>query len=140
MHLCSGPSTTRHRRRAIGQLCNLHRPDRVSTQGYIGQIGPLSLAPCTHLFHTECFEHWLAIKVQLSQQVYAWSIASPKEGGLLGLQAVARDYKARGINVIAMSQFDMTTWVKNRVREEVNIVIDFVDPEFSTSDNGRHTV
>jgi hypothetical protein len=28
----------------------------------------------------------------------------PKEGGLLGSQAVAKDYEARGVNVIAMSQ------------------------------------
>ncbi|KAH9985794.1 peptidase [Russula compacta] len=54
---------------------------------------------------------------------------SAEEGGLLGSQAVAKDYKARGINVIAMSQFDMTAWVKNGVREEVGIIIDFVDPE-----------
>jgi hypothetical protein len=30
--------------------------------------------------------------------------ALPKEGGLLGSQAVAQDYKKKGINVIAMSQ------------------------------------
>jgi hypothetical protein len=30
--------------------------------------------------------------------------AIPKEGGLLGSQAVAQDYKKKGINVIAMSQ------------------------------------
>ena len=30
--------------------------------------------------------------------------ACPKEGGLLGSQAVAKDYEARGVNVIAMSQ------------------------------------
>jgi hypothetical protein len=28
----------------------------------------------------------------------------PKEGGLLGSQAVAKDYEAKGVNVIAMSQ------------------------------------
>ena len=31
-------------------------------------------------------------------------IKCPKEGGLLGSQAVAKDYEARGINVVAMSQ------------------------------------
>jgi hypothetical protein len=30
--------------------------------------------------------------------------ACPKEGGLLGSQAVAKDYEAKGVNVIAMSQ------------------------------------
>lgn len=29
---------------------------------------------------------------------------SPKEGGLLGSQAVAQDYEKKGVNVIAMSQ------------------------------------
>ena len=30
--------------------------------------------------------------------------AFPKEGGLLGSQAVAKDYEQRDVNVIAMSQ------------------------------------
>jgi leucyl aminopeptidase len=54
---------------------------------------------------------------------------SAEEGGLLGSQAVAKDYEARGVNVIAMSQFDMTAWVKEGTREEVGIITDFVDPE-----------
>ena len=31
-----------------------------------------------------------------------------QEAGLLGSQAVATDYKAHGVNVVAMSQFDTT--------------------------------
>jgi leucyl aminopeptidase len=54
---------------------------------------------------------------------------SAEEGGLLGSQAVAKDYEKREANVIAMSQFDMTAWVKNNTREEVGIIVDFVDPE-----------
>ncbi|KAI0271153.1 peptidase [Russula aff. rugulosa BPL654] len=54
---------------------------------------------------------------------------SAEEGGLLGSQAVAKEYEARGVNVIAMSQFDMTAWVKEGTREEVGIITDFVDPE-----------
>ncbi|KAH9993263.1 peptidase [Russula vinacea] len=54
---------------------------------------------------------------------------SAEEGGLLGSQAVAKDYEARGVKVIAMSQFDMTAWVKKGTREEVGIITDFVDPE-----------
>ncbi|KDQ64752.1 hypothetical protein JAAARDRAFT_684578 [Jaapia argillacea MUCL 33604] len=52
---------------------------------------------------------------------------SAEEGGLLGSQAVARDYESRNVNVIAMSQFDMTAWVKRGTREEVGIITDFVD-------------
>jgi hypothetical protein len=33
--------------------------------------------------------------------------ACPKEGGLLGSQAVAKSYEANGVNVIAMSQVSM---------------------------------
>jgi len=54
---------------------------------------------------------------------------SAEEGGLLGSQAVAKSYEANGVNVIAMSQFDMTAWVKKGTREEVGIITDFVDPE-----------
>ncbi|KAJ7283815.1 peptidase [Mycena rebaudengoi] len=52
---------------------------------------------------------------------------SAEEGGLLGSQAVAQDYEGR-VNVIAMSQFDMTAWVKRGTREEVGIITDYVDP------------
>jgi len=33
--------------------------------------------------------------------------------------------------VIAMSQFDMTAWVKKGTREEVGIITDFVDPDIT---------
>ncbi|KAJ6516043.1 peptidase [Mycena sanguinolenta] len=52
---------------------------------------------------------------------------SAEEGGLLGSQAVAQAYEGR-VNVLAMSQFDMTAWVKKGTREEVGIITDFVDP------------
>ncbi|KAJ6629171.1 peptidase [Mycena sp. CBHHK59/15] len=51
---------------------------------------------------------------------------SAEEGGLLGSQAVAQAYEGR-VNVIAMSQFDMTAWVKRGTREEVGIITDFTD-------------
>ncbi|KAI0259270.1 peptidase [Gloeopeniophorella convolvens] len=54
---------------------------------------------------------------------------SAEEGGLLGSQAVAKAYEAKHVNVIAMSQFDMTAWVKSGTREEVGIIVDFVDPD-----------
>ncbi|KAI5833219.1 Zn-dependent exopeptidase [Schizophyllum commune Tattone D] len=56
---------------------------------------------------------------------------SAEEGGLLGSQAVAKDYAAKQANVIASSQFDMTAWVKRGTREEVGIITDFVDEEVS---------
>jgi len=52
---------------------------------------------------------------------------SAEEGGLLGSQAVARDYESKGINVVAMSQFDMTAWVKRGTKEVVGIITDFTD-------------
>ncbi|KAF8076201.1 peptidase [Lyophyllum atratum] len=52
---------------------------------------------------------------------------SAEEGGLLGSQAVALDYEARSMNVVAMSQFDMTAWVKRGTPEEVGIITDFTD-------------
>jgi len=52
---------------------------------------------------------------------------SAEEGGLLGSQAVAKDYEARSVNVLAMNQFDMTAWVKRGTREEVGIITDFTD-------------
>ncbi|KAH0587351.1 hypothetical protein H2248_006151 [Termitomyces sp. 'cryptogamus'] len=53
---------------------------------------------------------------------------SAEEAGLLGSQAVAQDYEKRSVNVLAMSQFDMTAWVKRGAPEEVGIITDFVDP------------
>ncbi|ETW84302.1 Metallo peptidase M28 [Heterobasidion irregulare TC 32-1] len=52
---------------------------------------------------------------------------SAEEGGLLGSQAVAKAYEERSANVLAMSQFDMTAWVKRGTREEVGIITDYVD-------------
>jgi len=52
---------------------------------------------------------------------------SAEEGGLLGSRAVAKAYETRSVNVIAMSQFDMTAWVKRGTREEVGIITDFTD-------------
>ncbi|PPQ70135.1 hypothetical protein CVT24_003882 [Panaeolus cyanescens] len=56
---------------------------------------------------------------------------SAEEGGLLGSQAVARDYESRSVNVLAMSQFDMTAWVKRGSREEVGIITDFTDNDLT---------
>jgi leucyl aminopeptidase len=56
---------------------------------------------------------------------------SAEEGGLLGSQAVAKDYESRSINVLAMSQFDMTAWVKRGTREEVGVITDFTDPNLT---------
>ncbi|KIM45995.1 hypothetical protein M413DRAFT_441056 [Hebeloma cylindrosporum] len=52
---------------------------------------------------------------------------SAEEGGLLGSQAIAKDYEKRSVNVLAMSQFDMTAWVKQGTEEEVGIITDFTD-------------
>ncbi len=49
-------------------------------------------------------------------------------GGLLGSQAVAQDFKARGVPIKAQIQYDMTAWVKKGTKEEVGVITDFVDP------------
>ncbi|KAI0751349.1 peptidase [Daedaleopsis nitida] len=56
---------------------------------------------------------------------------SAEEGGLLGSQAVARSYEARDVNVVAMSQFDMTAWVKRGTREQVGVITDFTDSDLT---------
>ncbi|KAJ3828541.1 peptidase [Lentinula raphanica] len=56
---------------------------------------------------------------------------SAEEGGLLGSQAVAQAYAANSVNVTAMSQFDMTAWVKRGTREEAGIITDYVDPDLT---------
>jgi leucyl aminopeptidase len=52
---------------------------------------------------------------------------SAEEGGLLGSQAVALAYAAQGLKVYAMSQFDMTAWVKQGTKEEVGVIVDHVN-------------
>ncbi|KAG9312813.1 hypothetical protein JVU11DRAFT_6229 [Chiua virens] len=68
---------------------------------------------------------------------------SAEEGGLLGSQAVAKAYNAKSVGVYAMSQvraqlfivcnvaqtlqFDMTAWVKRGSKEEVGVIVDYVD-------------
>lgn len=54
-----------------------------------------------------------------------------QEPGLLGSQAIVKDYESRNVNVFAMSQFDMTAWVKQGTREEVGIITDFVDTDLT---------
>ncbi|KAI9001189.1 peptidase [Trametes punicea] len=56
---------------------------------------------------------------------------SAEEVGLLGSQAVARAYEGRGVNVVAMSHYDMTAWVKRGTREEIGVITDFVDPDLT---------
>jgi len=56
---------------------------------------------------------------------------SAEEGGLLGSQAVAKDYLSHRANVIAMSQFDMTAWVKSGTKEEVGVITDFTDSDLT---------
>ncbi|KAI0692657.1 hypothetical protein BC835DRAFT_1356394 [Cytidiella melzeri] len=55
-----------------------------------------------------------------------------EEGGLLGSQAVAQSYAARDASVYAMSQFDMTAWVKAGTREEVGVITDFTNVALTT--------
>ncbi|KAG8990248.1 Leucine aminopeptidase 1 [Tulasnella sp. JGI-2019a] len=56
---------------------------------------------------------------------------SAEEGGLLGSQAVAKDFAARGVKVKAQTQYDMTAYVKKGTREEIGIINDYVDPSLT---------
>ncbi|CAO1633901.1 unnamed protein product [Sympodiomycopsis kandeliae] len=56
---------------------------------------------------------------------------SAEEGGLLGSQAVAQDYAKRGDKVKAMSQFDMTAFVKKDTTPVIGIVTDFVNEKLT---------
>jgi len=60
-----------------------------------------------------------------------WHFYSAEEGGLLGSQAVVKDYVARAAWVQSQLQFDMTAWVKQGTKERVGIVTDFVDPSLT---------
>ncbi|KAI0712922.1 peptidase [Cerioporus squamosus] len=55
-----------------------------------------------------------------------------EEGGLLGSQAVVHSYESRNVNVVGMSQYDMTAWIKRGTQEHVGIIADdFTDPDLS---------
>jgi len=53
---------------------------------------------------------------------------SAEEGGLLGSQAVAKEYRAKNVPVLAQIQFDMTAYVRPGTDETVGVITDFVDP------------
>jgi len=61
---------------------------------------------------------------------------SAEEAGLLGSQAVANDYKSRGAKVVAMSQFDMTAWVKRGTQEVVGVITDWTNPKLTQFNKG----
>ena len=52
---------------------------------------------------------------------------SAEEGGLLGSQAVAKDYEDRGVKVKGMLHMDMTAWVKKGTKEVVGLMEDNTD-------------
>ncbi|GAA5983252.1 hypothetical protein JCM10908_000213 [Rhodotorula pacifica] len=56
---------------------------------------------------------------------------SAEEGGLLGSQAVAQDYAARGVDARSMLQMDMTAYVKPGTKPVIGIIQDFVSPDFT---------
>lgn len=66
--------------------------------------------------------HWYSAEVGPSMcstpvlHFNAW----PKEGGLLGSQAVAKDYEAKGVNVIAMSQVSRSYVLGSLIYQPLN--------------------
>jgi leucyl aminopeptidase len=64
---------------------------------------------------------------------------SAEEGGLLGSQAVAKHYEAKGLKVYAMSQYDMTAWVKRGTPEVVGVIVDYVDSTLTEFNKGLIT-
>jgi leucyl aminopeptidase len=61
---------------------------------------------------------------------------SAEEGGLLGSQAIFKQYEQEGRNVKAMLQQDMTGYVQNTLDagepESVGVITDFVDPALTS--------
>ncbi|KAG0242969.1 Leucine aminopeptidase 1 [Actinomortierella wolfii] len=55
---------------------------------------------------------------------------SGEEAGLLGSQAVAKEYEKKGVDVIAMIQNDMTGYI-GKLQESYGIVVDYVDQELT---------
>ena len=49
----------------------------------------------------------------------------------MGPQPVSNDYKARGVKMVSMSQFEMTAWVKKGTREEVGVITDHTDSKLT---------
>ncbi|KAH9443684.1 hypothetical protein MJO28_014057 [Puccinia striiformis f. sp. tritici] len=56
---------------------------------------------------------------------------SAEEGGLLGSQEVARNYRKNNRQVSGMVQFDMTAFVKKGTTPSIGLVTDFVDPSLT---------
>jgi len=56
---------------------------------------------------------------------------SAEEAGLLGSQAIAKDYEANGVRVVAMLQEDMTGYIGSS-GEVMGIVTDYVDPQLTS--------
>ena len=52
---------------------------------------------------------------------------SGEEGGLLGSQAIARDYKNRGVAVKAFLQLDMTAYFAPGTTEVISLMTDYVE-------------
>ncbi|KAG2023316.1 aminopeptidase [Coprinopsis cinerea AmutBmut pab1-1] len=55
-----------------------------------------------------------------------------EEAGLLGSQAIARKYKADGVQVKAMINFDMTAFFRPGSREVISLVPDYVNANLNT--------
>jgi len=53
------------------------------------------------------------------------TVPSSSTGIPLRSQASAMDYRTRDVNVVPMSQFGMTAWVKRGTKEEAGVVTDF---------------
>ena len=54
----------------------------------------------------------------------------------LGLQAVVKEYKAHGVEVVAMGEFDTTAWVKRGIIEEAVVTIDFTNEKLTRLNEG----
>ncbi|PRQ74512.1 hypothetical protein AAT19DRAFT_14865 [Rhodotorula toruloides] len=68
---------------------------------------------------------------QPSQHPVEFHWYSAEEGGLLGSQAVAQEYASRGTKVRAMTQLDMTAYVKPGTEPRIGVIQDYVDPAFT---------
>jgi leucyl aminopeptidase len=63
-----------------------------------------------------------------SERTLEFHAYAAEEAGLLGSQAIARNYANNGINVVAMLQFDMTGYVGSSTTPTIGVVTDYTNP------------
>jgi len=78
----------------------------------------------------EVFKILIEAKFQPERTIEFHAYAG-EEVGLLGSQAIANHYRNQGINVVAMMQFDMTSYLQQGATPAIALAHDFVNPDLT---------